>query len=68
MSSRFCKFILCLCQQFDCLLDVVDPDEVVLVEVVDLEGVVELCLSRRSLAQGGEEKEELVETSKFECE
>ena len=49
-------------QQFDCLLNVVDPDEVVLVKVVDLEGVVQLRLSWCSLAQGGEEKEELVET------
>ena len=49
-------------QQFDCLLNVVDPDEVVLVEVVDLEGVVQLRFSWCSLAQGGEEEEELVET------
>ena len=51
-----------LCQQFDCLLNVVHPNEVVLVKVVDLEGVVQLRLSWCSLAQGGEEKEEFVET------
>ena len=51
-----------LCQQFDRLLNVVDPNEVVLVKVVDLERVVKLRLSWCSLAQGGEEKEEFVET------
>ena len=51
-----------LCQKFDRLLNVIHPDEVVLIKIVDLEGVVQLCLTRCSLAQGGEEKEEFVET------
>ena len=65
MSSvlfRKLSYLDYLCQQFHCLLNVVDPNEVVLVKVVDLERVVKLCLSWRSLAQGGEEKEEFVET------
>ena len=63
MQCVFLEFTIhYLCQQFDCLLNVVHPDEVVLVKVVDLEGVVQLRLSWCSLAQGGEEKEEFVET------
>ena len=51
-----------LCQQFHRLFNVVDPNEVVLVKVVDLERVVKLRLSWGSLAQRGEEKEEFVKT------
>ena len=52
---------LALSQQLDRLLDVADTHKVVLVDVEDLEGVVELDLPGRPLAQRGEEKEELIE-------
>ena len=52
---------LALSEQLDRLLDVADPHKVVLVDVEDLEGVVELDLPGRPLAQRGEEQEELIQ-------
>ena len=52
---------LALSQQLDRLLDVTDPHKVVLVDVKDLEGVVELDLPGCPLTERGEKQKKLIQ-------